>query len=83
VTGAAIERLTKMTNWDLPDAVDRFQRVLEASGISAELERQGIEAGDTVHIAGQELTWGELEALELPEKRRRTAAERRAGIRRT
>jgi len=81
VRGAAIERLTKMTNWELDDAVDRFQRVLEASGISAELERRGIEPGDTVEIAGQEMTWGELDEIEEPVRRRRTAAERKAGIR--
>jgi GTP-binding protein len=59
VTGIAIERLTKMTNFNLEDAVTRFQRVLERSGISAELERQGVHHGDIVVIAGHELTWGE------------------------
>ena len=48
VTGVAIERFAKMTNWGLDDAVDRFQRVLDASGITGELERQGIESGDVV-----------------------------------
>jgi GTP-binding protein len=67
-----------MTNFDLDDAVDRFQRVLEASGISGELERQGIEAGDVVHLAGHELAWGEQEELEQPS--RRTAAERKTGV---
>jgi GTP-binding protein len=64
VTGIAIERLTKMTNFELEDAVARYQRVLERSGISEELERQGVEPGDTVEIAGRELTWGDdLEEL--------------------
>jgi GTP-binding protein len=78
VTGVSIERFAKMTNFDLDDAVDRFQRVLEASGISGELERQGIEAGDVVHLAGHELAWGEQEELEQPS--RRTAAERKTGV---
>jgi GTP-binding protein len=69
VTGIAIERLTKMTNFELEDAVARYQRVLESSGISAELERQGIRRGDIVEIAGRELTWGEQdeELAELEE----------------
>jgi GTP-binding protein len=59
VTGVAIERLTKMTNFELEDAVARYQRVLDKSGISGELERQRIRNGDIVEIAGHELTWGE------------------------
>ncbi len=81
VRGKAIERLTKMTNWALEDAVERFQRVLAASGISAELEQRGIQPGDIVEIAGHELTWGEPEELGEPIRRRRTAAQRKAGIR--
>lgn len=69
VTGVAIERLTKMTNFELDDAVARYQRVLERSGISAELERQGIRRGGAVVIAGRELMWGEQgeEVAELEE----------------
>jgi GTP-binding protein len=79
VTGVSIERLTRMTNFDQPDAVTRFQRVLIASGISAELERMGVQAGDTVTVAGSELTWGEDYELEEPELPRRTAKLRRYG----
>jgi Obg family GTPase CgtA-like protein len=78
VTGVAIERLTRMTNFDQLDSVDRYQRVLDRSGISDELERQGVEPGDTVTIADKELTWGE--EFELPDLgNRRTAKERRYG----
>lgn len=78
VTGVAIERLTRMTNFDQLDSVDRYQRVLDRSGISDELERQGVEPGDTVTIAGKELTWGEeFEQPDAPS--RRTARERRYG----
>jgi hypothetical protein len=60
------------------DSVERYQRVLDRSGISDELEKQGVEPGDTVIIAGHELTWGE--EFELPElPNRRTAKERRYG----
>jgi GTP-binding protein len=81
VTGIAIERFTKMTNFDLDDAVNRFQRVLEVSGISSELERQGIEDGDTVHLAGRELVWGDQEP-DMEPKKRRTAAQRLAARKR-
>ena len=78
VKGVAIERLTRMTNFDQMDSVERYQRVLERSGISDELEKQGVEPGDTVTIAESELTWGEeFELPELPD--RRTAKERRYG----
>jgi GTP-binding protein len=78
VTGVAIERFARMTNWELEAAVDRFQRVLDASGITAELERLGIEPGDVVRLAGRELVWGEQEEPERP--RRRTAAQRKMGV---
>ncbi len=78
VVGVAIERLTRMTNFDQMDSVERYQRVLERSGISDALEKQGVEPGDTVSIGGHELTWGE--EFELPElPNRRTAKERRYG----
>ncbi|HEX5498795.1 MAG TPA: Obg family GTPase CgtA, partial [Thermomicrobiales bacterium] len=64
VTGAGIERFTKMTNFAIDESVDRFQRMLERSGISQELERLGVGPGDIVHIAGHELTWGEEYELE-------------------
>ncbi len=59
ISGVGIERFTRMTNFDVQDSVDRFQRVLEGSGIQAELERQGIQEGDTVHIADFEMPWGD------------------------
>jgi GTPase len=59
VTGIGIERFTRMTNFDQWEATDRFQRVLDRSGISAELTRQGIQPGDTVSIANHDLVWGD------------------------
>lgn len=40
----------QMTNWDYYEAVKRFQRVLEVSGINAALKAAGCVAGDTVAI---------------------------------
>lgn len=73
VKGIGIERLTRMTNFELEDAVTRFQNVLERSGIEAELERLGIEDGDTVTIAGYDLIWGEqeMEEMNLGSRRKR------------
>jgi GTP-binding protein len=59
VSGVGIERFTRMTNFDQWEAADRYQRVLDRSGISSELARQGIQTGDLVHIATHELEWGD------------------------
>lgn len=59
VRGVRIERLVRMTNFNQPEALDRVQRVLAASGISAALEQSGIQEGDTVFIANAELVWSE------------------------
>ncbi|MEZ4495252.1 MAG: GTPase ObgE [Thermomicrobiales bacterium] len=69
VTGIGIERITRMTNFDLEDSVTRFQQVLSSSGIEAELHKMGVEDGDIVTIAGYDLTWGDqdLEGFELNE----------------
>jgi GTP-binding protein len=48
-----------MTNFASEEGAARFQRMLEASGITAELTRLGIAPGDIVHIADRELTWGD------------------------
>ena len=59
VRGTKIERVTRMTDFANEEAADRFQRILEASGITSKLEELGVQAGDVVHIAGQELVWDE------------------------
>lgn len=57
VRGPEIERVVAMTNWEYDEAVMRFQRILEAMGISAALEKAGVEVGDTVRIGDIELEW--------------------------
>ncbi len=80
VRGPKIERMTRMTDFKNEEAADRFQRILEASGISAKLEEIGINAGDTVHVAGEELVWDEAavmaERFESNRRKRRTKRER-------
>jgi GTP-binding protein len=39
-----------MTHWEYPEAVERFDRILQRLGISAELERQGAVDGDLVMV---------------------------------
>ena len=77
VTGIGIERFTRMTDFSREEAVDRFQRLLESSGISDELGRLGIESGDVVHIANIELVWGDQEDLQPVETNRRGKGTRR------
>ena len=72
VTGVGVERFTRMTDFSRDEGVERFQRLLESSGISDELERQGVEAGDVVHIAELELVWGDQEDLQPLQAGRRT-----------
>ncbi|NTV64703.1 MAG: GTPase ObgE [Oscillochloris sp.] len=61
VRGIKIERLVAMTNFDQPEAVDRVQRVLDATGISDALLKAGLQEGDTVVIGRQELLWSDAE----------------------
>jgi GTP-binding protein len=67
VTGIGIERMTHMTDFANEEAVARFQRTLDSSGIAEELSRLGVETGDVVHIADFELIWGDLDELAFPE----------------
>ncbi len=50
VAGKKIEKLVKMTNWDYYEAVTRFQRILDAQGITAALEEVGAKQGDMIVI---------------------------------
>ena len=59
VTCERIERAAAMTYWDYEQAVARFQKILDALGISAALEKSGVQPGDTVFIGDFELEWSE------------------------
>jgi GTP-binding protein len=61
VRGIRVERAAAMTNWDYYEAGLRFQRILEAMGISQALEQAGVQDGDAVVIGSTELIWGEQE----------------------
>lgn len=59
VSGVRIERVAAMTYWEFDATVRRFQRILEASGITQALERAGIEPGHMVYIGEEALEWQE------------------------
>jgi GTP-binding protein len=58
VHGVAIERAAYMTNWDQEESLARFQRILEAMGVTMALREAGVSEGDTVFIGDVELQWG-------------------------
>ncbi len=64
VSGTGVERFTRMTDFGIDEAVDRFQRMLTSSGIAEQLDRLGIQPGDVVHIAESELVWGDQDEYE-------------------
>jgi GTPase len=61
VEGVRIERLASMTDFANEEAAERFQKVLQSSGIADRLTALGIEDGDVVHLGDYELIWGEQE----------------------
>jgi GTP-binding protein len=59
VQGAYIEKIVKMTQWEYYDAVMRFQRIMQALGITDALREKGVQEGDTVRIGAMELDWSD------------------------
>jgi GTPase len=59
VIGPRIERAAAMTYWEYDEAVNRFQRILGALGITDALRDAGVTAGDTVLIGDVVLEWAE------------------------
>lgn len=50
VQGVRIEKIVEQTNWDYYEAVQRFQRILDAVGISQALRKKGARQGDLIMI---------------------------------
>lgn len=57
VQGVAVERWIQMLNPEQEEAMARFQRQLKAMGITAALQRAGVQSGDTVRIGESEFEW--------------------------
>ena len=58
VEGVELERVARMTNWNYYESALRFQRILQAMGITQALRDAGVQDGDVVRIADVELIWG-------------------------
>lgn len=52
-------QVVSMTNWDYYEAVRRFQRILEAHGISQALREAGAQQGDQVVVGDWEFSFWE------------------------
>jgi len=50
VTGAEIERIVAMTNFDNEEAIDYFQKIIKKMGLEKALIKKGIKEGDQVKI---------------------------------
>lgn len=59
VSGTAIERAAKMTYFEHPGSLRRFQKLMETLGVDDALRKAGIEEGDTVLIGEFEFEWQE------------------------
>ncbi|NLG27619.1 MAG: GTPase ObgE [Chloroflexi bacterium] len=57
VEGEEIVRLAAMTDWSSQEAMERFERIMVARGISAALENAGVQLGDIVKLGPIELEW--------------------------
>ena len=57
IKGDAVEKLFRMTNFNTEEAYERFSNKLRRMGIDEELEKMGIQDGDTVRIFDFEFEW--------------------------
>ncbi len=57
LSGEEIERLAAMIPWTVEEAVERFDRILAARGITRQMDELGVDTGDTVLIGDIELEW--------------------------
>ena len=59
VTGLRVEKLVSMTDLDNEEAVLRMQRIFIGMGLEDALSAAGVQAGDTVDIAGRQFEYVE------------------------
>ncbi|WP_298592490.1 GTPase ObgE [uncultured Mitsuokella sp.] len=59
VSGKALEKLVRMTNFNNDEAVRRFQYIWRIKGIDAKLIERGIKEGQTVRIGAMEFEYRE------------------------
>lgn len=57
IKGDKVEKIFKMTNFNTEEAISRFAKKLRGMGIDEELEKMGIEEGDTIKILDYEFEY--------------------------
>jgi GTP-binding protein len=57
VEGKWIDRLVRSTNFEDYESLQYFQRAIKKQGLSEDLEKMGIEEGDTVLLDGFEMEY--------------------------
>ncbi len=57
VRGSEIEKWVAMTNFNIPDALERFYKILRRMGVLKELKKKGVQDGDTVYCGKEEMTF--------------------------
>lgn len=57
ISNTAIERAAKMTYFEHPGSLRRFQKMMESLGVDDALRKAGVQNGDTVLIGDFELEW--------------------------
>ena len=57
VTGARIERFAQRTDFNNPEGVNRLRDIMRKMGILHELERQAINSGQVISIAGHTFSY--------------------------
>ncbi len=57
VSGKEVEKWVSMTNFENPDAVERFHKILGRMGIIKALKKMGVREGDTVFLGKEEMVY--------------------------
>jgi GTP-binding protein len=71
IRGAKPEKLAAMTNFGQEEGARRFMNILKKMGVEKELERKGVEPGDTVKVGNREFFY------ELNDEKPRTNIKKR------
>ncbi len=79
VRGKGVERAVQMADLETEAGYEFLLHRLRQLGVNAALEREGVQPGEPVRLAGIELPW--LAPFRPPARRRRTARMRKLGLR--
>jgi len=79
VRGKGVERAVQMADLETEAGYEFLLHRLRQLGVHAALEREGVQPGEPVRLAGLELPW--LTPFRPPARRRRTARMRKLGLR--